>query len=151
MPEKTYFKPNRTKVRHFSVCDAARVARYAVRDDGSPEEVLACIARGLGFTHISLSRPTSLEAAALPDVIKRLPEFLEKALVLLKILIKKYPWLPFLKDIIDTIQGILKIADKILELTGPEQKKVGDVIDKNKCDCKKENMKRTLLLEKPTR
>jgi hypothetical protein len=145
MPTKTYYKPNRKEVRHFSVCDAARVARYAVRDDGSPEEVLACIAKGLGFTHISLSRPTSVEAASLPDVIKKIPEVLEKVLVILKILIKKYPWLPFVKDVVSAINDLLSIVDKFLELTGPKQKPVDEVIDHEKCDCKTQK-----LLPKPS-
>jgi len=60
MTVKTYNKPNRTKIRTFTSCDVARIAREVVRDEGStPEEVLACIAKGLGFTHISLSRTTN--------------------------------------------------------------------------------------------
>lgn len=140
MPVKTYYKPNRTKPRYFKMCDAARIAREVVRDNpgDTPEEVLACIAKGLGFTHISLSRPTSVQASALPAVIIRnLPALLEKLSEVITILIKRYGWLlPFLKDIVDGIDRIRKIIDKVIELTEPKQSPVDDVIAPGKCNCK---------------
>jgi len=42
--------------RYFSSCDCARVARNVVDDRGvSPESVVACVAKGLGFTYLGLS------------------------------------------------------------------------------------------------
>lgn len=42
--------------RYFSSCDCARVARNVVEDrDVSPESVIACVAKGLGFTYLGLS------------------------------------------------------------------------------------------------
>jgi len=147
MAIKTYNKPNRTQpypLRYFKQCDAARVAREVIKRDpqSTPEQVLACVAKGLGFTHISLSRTTSVEASILPAVIRNLPVLVEKALTLLRALVKKYGWLlPFVKDLLNLLEKIKKIVDDILRLTEPRQERVDDVIDGEKCKCKKTSSK----------
>lgn len=47
-------KPNRKYKRYFKPCDVARIARNC-RDDNNltGEQVIACVAKGLGFSHIS--------------------------------------------------------------------------------------------------
>lgn len=137
MPIVCRVKPNRTKARLFSSCDAARIAREVVKDDKSltPEQVLACIAKGMGFTHISLSRLTVVESGISLDKKTILPLVLslEKGLILLSKkgrIVKQFlaPLLVILKKIID-IAGRVDIAE-------PPQANVDDVIVKGKCDCK---------------
>jgi len=148
MPTKTYYKPNRTKPRLFKVCDAARIAREVVRDDPetTPEEVLACIAKGFGFTHISLSRPRVVAGSLLPTVVRNLPAIIEKLTELIVILIKRYGWLaPFFKDIVDALDKLRKIIDALTK-DDPPQSPVDEVINSEKCNCKKTETK---LLDKP--
>lgn len=136
MVQKCYNKPNRTKKRTFSTCDAARIAREVVRDEpeATPETVLACIAKGFGFTHISLSRIRMVESGiGLGKVpIKPAVIILEKALIKLsKIdLFKKA-----LGPILIAVKKIIDLADKI-DTIDPPQKEVDDVIDKERCKCK---------------
>lgn len=151
MPQKTYYKPNRTKPRHFKTCDAARVAREVLRFDTetTPEEVLACIALGLGFTHISLSRVVAVEASLFPKVIRNLPAIVERLIEVLAALIKKYSWLkPILKEIIDDLVVAKKLVDKFLELTEPKQELCINVINRDKCACKREVPKTLLIGQK---
>jgi hypothetical protein len=118
------------------MCDAARVAREVVRDnDDTPEEVLACIAKGLGFTHISLSRPTVVQSG-FPEVIAELPAVLEKLIVILKILMKKYSWLiPLVKNLVDILDKGKSLWDKLVDL--PKQILVTEAVH-GKCQCKME-------------
>ncbi len=148
MPQKTYYKPNRTKIRHFKTCDAARVAREVLRFDSetTPEEVLACIAMGLGFTHISLSRVQVVEASLVPAVIRNFPALIEKFIVILANLIKKYSWLkPYLKEAIEDLMIAKKLVDKFIEMTEPKQELCINVINREKCACKKEVPNRPLI------
>jgi len=63
MPKKCYYKPNRSSPRYFSACDAGRIAQQVVDDRLIPKEiVLACVAKALGFTTISLPKPDVVEA-----------------------------------------------------------------------------------------
>lgn len=130
-------KQKRNKRRSFSACDAARVARQAVYDDPdmTPEIVLACIAKGMRFRYISLSRVEVVESGiSLSKVdprlavlaIKKVVELIEKGPPLLKKLIG--PMIPALKKAIDYLQ-------KIDTIDAP-QKDVDDVIPKGKCECK---------------
>jgi hypothetical protein len=139
MPVKTYDKPNRSKPRYFKMCDAARIAREVVRDNpgDTPEEVLACIAKGFGFTHISLSRISVVEGSLFPVPIRGLPALIAGIIVALQALLKKYGYLlPVLKDIISLLQKITNILDKWLSEKEPDQAKVDDVISEGKCKCK---------------
>lgn len=137
MAQKCYNKPNRTRVRTFTACDAARIAREVVRDDKetTPEEVLACIAKGFGFTHISLSRVRVVESSIILTKIPikptltllgKLLEVLTKRSDLLKRLLG--PSLAALKKAID-------LADKI-DTIDPPQAEVDQVINPQKCRCK---------------
>jgi hypothetical protein len=55
MTLKCYSKPNRTTPRRFTPCDAARIAREAAKSNNLENvQVLACVAKGLGFTYISI-------------------------------------------------------------------------------------------------
>jgi len=137
MPTVTYYKPNRTRIRTFKTCDAVRVCREVLsHDDTTPEELLACIAKSMGFTHISLSRPTSVTASALPNVIKNLPAILTTVINALKLLAKQYGWLAvILKDLIDLLDKVRKLIDEFRSDV-PDQALVDDVINKDKCNCK---------------
>lgn len=137
MPQKCYEKPNRTRVRVFTACDAARIAREVVRDDTetTPEEVLACIAKGFGFSHISLSRVRVVESAISLDKKAIMPLLL----TLLKLIEKGRQKAGVLKDFLGPIFVILKkIIDAVdnIKTLDPPQQEVDDVISPSKCKCK---------------
>jgi hypothetical protein len=150
MPNKTYYVPNRTQRRYFKMCDAARVAREVVaHNDDTPEEVLACIARGLGFTHISLSRTRVVESniATIPS---RLPALITSIILLIQSLVKRYGWLaPILKKLLDIKKAWDDIAD-FLKVKDPPSAKVEEVFG-SKCKCKKEVSSTPLLLKAITK
>ncbi len=129
-------RPNRTKRRYFSSCDAARIAREVVRDDTetTPEEVMACIAKGFGFTHVSLSRTTVVESSILTKIpVKPTLTILQK---LIEALIRKYPWLKTgTGPIIVALKRAIELADKV-DILEPPQAEVDKVINKEKCKCK---------------
>lgn len=134
MTTKTIYYPNRTKKRYFSMCDAARIAREVVKDRGdTPEEVLACIAKGLGFTHISLSRTRVMEGKILA-VLTKLPAILLPIIALVRVLAKRYGWLlPILKKLLE----LKKAWDEVKNLfdSTPPSAKVESVFG-DKCKCK---------------
>lgn len=137
MPQKCYFKPNRTAKRYFSACDAARIARQVVQDDPetTPEEVLACIAKGFGFTHISLSRIRVVESAVNLDKKAILP--LLKGLM--KIIEKGRARAGVLKDFLGPIAVIMKkVLDMVdrIDILEPPQEEVDKAINPLKCRCK---------------
>jgi len=137
MPLVCRVKPNRTKPRLFSSCDAARIAREVVKDDKSltPEQVLACIAKGMGFTHISLSRLTVVESGINLDKKTILPLVLslEKGLIELS---KKTKLIgQFLAPLLVILKKIIDIAGRV-DIAEPPQAAVDDVIVKGKCECK---------------
>jgi len=139
MPTVTYFKPNRKRIRTFKTCDAVRVCREVLsHDETTPEELLACIARSMGFTHISLSRPTTVQQQLIsPAVIANLPALIESAIAALLLLAKKYGWLAaLLKDLIDGLDKIRKIIERLTEDL-PTQVLVDEAINPSKCNCKK--------------
>lgn len=137
MPKVYIQRPNRTRIRYFTSCDAARIAREVVRDDPetTPEEVLACIAKGFGFSHISLSRVRVVESGISLDKKAIMPLLL----TLLKLIEKGRSRAGVLKDFLGPIFVILKkvidMIDKIKTLD-PPQKEVDDVISRSKCRCK---------------
>jgi len=137
MPKVYIQRPNRTRVRYFTSCDAARIAREVVRDDPetTPEEVLACIAKGFGFSHISLSRIRAVESGISLDKKAIMPLLL----TLLKLIEKGRASSQLLKDFLGPLFVILKkiidMVDKIKTLDPPQQE-VDDVIDPRKCRCK---------------
>jgi hypothetical protein len=116
------------------MCDAARIAREVVKDRGdTPEEVLACIAKGLGFTHISLSRTRVMEGNILA-VLTKLPAILTPLIVLIRVLAKRYGWLlPILKKLLE----LKKAWDDVMDLfdSTPPSVKVESAFG-DKCKCK---------------
>jgi len=138
MPLKCYNKPNRTRVRTFKVCDAARIAREVNKDDGNmtPEIIMACIAKGFGFTHISLSRPGTVVVSAinLSKTTTLLRKGVEAALSLSRKLdIKSISNL--LIRAIEIIDAIDILIDGIFQQPG--QERVDDVLPEGVCQCKK--------------
>lgn len=137
MPDVIINRPNRKNIRTFSSCDVARIAREVVRDESeaTPETVLACIAKGFGFTHISLSRIRTVESGISLDKKAIMPLLL----TLLKIIEKGRARAGLLKEFLGPIFVILKkiidMVDKIKTLD-PPQAEVDDVIDPNRCKCK---------------
>jgi len=136
MPKVCINRPNRTGRRYFTACDAARIAREVVRDDPetTPEEVLACIAKGFGFTHVSLSRLRVVESAVILTKIPIKPTLLllEKLLVRLA---RTDTFKKLLGPILATIKKAIELADKI-DTIDPPQAEVDDVINPGKCRCK---------------
>lgn len=51
-----FYRSPRKKSRIYKPCDVARIAVYCSNDnpDVTKEQLLACVAKSLGFTHISL-------------------------------------------------------------------------------------------------
>ena len=89
MPRVCYIRPNRKRPRYFKPCDVARIAQNCLDDsDGSvtAEQLLAVVAKQLGFTHISLSvdprsvddKSTSLLIDKLEAMRDSLNRFLKK-------------------------------------------------------------------------
>ncbi len=137
MPVVCITRPNRSKKRTFKPCDVARIAREVVRDDPetTPEEVLGCIAKGFGFTHISLSRLRAVESGVnLGKVpIKPVLTLLEK---LIQNLAKRSEaFKKALGPVAVALKKLIDIADKI-DTIDPPQAEVDDVINKEKCKCK---------------
>jgi len=135
MPLVCINRPNRTRRRHFSACDAARIAREVVNDDPdtTPEEVLACIAKGFGFTHISLSRLRVVESSIIKP--KHALVILKKSIPLLEKLLNKFPWLKWLGPLVPALKKALDFISKI-DTLDPPQAEVDDAINKEKCKCK---------------
>jgi hypothetical protein len=134
MTTKTIYYPNRTKKRYFSMCDAARIAREVVKDRGdTPEEVLACIAKGMGFTYISLSRLTEVEAGLITT--KQLPLLVKTVIKGLEYLTNKFRLLkPFLAPLLVILKKIYDLVNKI-DVAEPPQERVENVVG-DKCRCK---------------
>jgi len=140
MPLVCINRPNRTKRRYFKACDAARIAREVVRDDPetTPEEVLACIAKGFGFTHVSLSRLRVVESSIIKP--KHALVILQKSIPLLEKLLNKFPWLRWLGPLVPALKKALDFINKV-DTLDPPQTEVDDVINKEKCNCDKEKNK----------
>jgi hypothetical protein len=137
MPKVTINRPNRSRRRYFKACDAARIAREVVRDDpdSTPEEVLACIAKGFGFTHISLSRQRAVESAISLDK-RAIKPLVVNLIKLIQFLSKKSRLLKeFLAPLLVVAKKIMDIVGKI-DTLDPPQAEVDDVINKLKCQCK---------------
>ena len=137
MPKVCIERPNRTNKRYFTSCDVARIAREVVRDDPqtTPEEVLACIAKGFGFTHVSLSRLRVVESGISLDKKAILPVLL----TLLKLIEKGGTLGRRLKEFLAPLLVVLKKAIEIasrVETLDPPQGEVDDVINPGKCRCK---------------
>jgi len=137
MPNVVINRPNRTKRRYFRACDAARIAREVVKDDPetTPEEVLACIAKGFGFTHVSLSRLRVVESG-IQIRPKDVVVLTKTALTLLEKIAVKFPRVG---KILGPIVAALKKAGDYLQkidTIDPPQQEVDDVINKLKCNCK---------------
>lgn len=119
-----FYRPHRTRVRHFKPCDAARVAKSVV-DTGmvTPEVVLACIAGKLGFTHISLSRESTVQAGVniskQVNIIKLGIQFLKRSL-------EKFNF-PKLIAILDSLANAIQAIEDFITLDPPSEK-VEDVL-----------------------
>jgi hypothetical protein len=137
MTLKCYNKPNRKNPRYFSACDCARIAKQVIQDRNlTPEQVLACVAKNLGFTHISLSRQASAPVEASVD--------LAKATTLIRIFIlgvERIAKIFHITTILKRIGPILEALDVLEELLedifdAPRQEPVDDVVDDSFCKCK---------------
>jgi hypothetical protein len=90
MPRVCYNKPNRKAKRFFKPCDVARIAQNCIDDSNgtvTPAQLLATVAKQLGYTHISVAvkKGTVLEPSResqLVDILEKmrdgLNEFLRK-------------------------------------------------------------------------
>lgn len=73
MPYRQVYYPNRTKIRHFTEKDVARIAKYAVRDGANPVKVLAAIAASLGLgASICVTAKSIRSALSLTAFLKKL-------------------------------------------------------------------------------
>lgn len=137
MPQKCYNKPNRTKKRVFTACDAARIAREIVKDDQetTPEEVLACIAKGFGFSHVSLSRVRVVESAVIFTKIPIKPTLTILGKLLEKLAERSNLLKRLLGPSLAALKKAIELADKI-DTIDPPQAPVDEVINPQKCRCK---------------
>jgi hypothetical protein len=122
--------------RYFTSCDAARIARNVVADRNErPEEVLACIAKGLGFTHISLSRPPDVVQSGVNISKGTIKTTITLTKKLLETIARKFP--SFARRI-STIIEALDVAERVLDklLDNPPSERVEDVLPPGKCNCK---------------
>lgn len=72
----------KNKPRFFTSCDCARVARNVVTDQNiSPESVIACTAKGFGFTELGLSRRAIGPVSGVEQQIDDIKSMLGLALV----------------------------------------------------------------------
>jgi len=137
MPQVVITRANRTRKRYFKACDAARIAREVVRDDPdtTPEEVLACIAKGFGFTHVSLSRLRVVESG-INIRPKDVVVLTKTALTLLEKIAVKFPRIG--KILGPVVAALKKAGDYLqkIDTIDPPQQEVDDVINKLKCNCK---------------
>jgi len=122
--------------RYFSACDAARIARNVVDDrKTTPESVLACIAKGLGFTHISLSRENRVQESGVnisKGTVSVVINLLKRVIGLTKTRLPSIAKL--LGPILDFLVNLADLIDRLLEQ--PAQERVEDVIRPGECNCK---------------
>lgn len=145
MTLKCYNKPNRTKPRHFSACDAARIAREVVKDDDriTPEMVMACIAKGFGFTHVSIERGPDAEPTVVAAQIN-----LTKSVGVIKVVVEGLQKIATALRLSQFSNGLAKIivfldslADALdLIFDSPQQEPVDDVLPEGFCQCKKKEV-----------
>jgi len=100
-----------------------------------PEEVLACIAKGLGFTHISLSRDRDVVEAGVnlsKGTIQAAIKVLKNALFVIK---RSFPSIAAkIGAIIELLDKLERLIDRLLD--NPPQERVEDVLPPGKCVCK---------------
>ncbi len=122
--------------RLFTSCDAARIARNVVVDRNErPEEVLACIAKGLGFTHISLSRPTEVVEANVILSKGTIKTSISLTKRLLKTIANRFPtFAARIAAILEFLDKLERVLDKILD--NPPSERVEDVLPPGKCQCR---------------
>jgi hypothetical protein len=115
----------------------ARIAREVVRDDQetTPEEVLACIAKGFGFTHVSLSRLRVVESAVIFTKIPIKPTLTILGKLLEKLAEKSNLFKRLLGPALVALKKAIELADKI-DTIDPPQAEVDSVINPMKCRCK---------------
>jgi hypothetical protein len=136
MAEKCYKKPNRKRIRTFKTCDGVRIAKeIVVDDDTTPEALLACIAKGLGFTHISLSRVRVVESSLLPSpgaVVSAARAIIR----LIESWVVRYERPLAIIRALTTIKQAIEDLISLVESGAPRQERVENVIDSGKCKCK---------------
>lgn len=143
-PEKT--------PRYFTSCDAARIARNVVNDRKlTPEQVLACVAKGLGFTHISLrsESQTVVESGVSlsKDVKKAGFDLIKIVLKSAKLVIPKRfsTLLGRIGAILEFLDRVERFLDRIFE--NPPQERVEDVLKDSDCRCKGDKENNTATVE----
>lgn len=136
MPKVCRYKPNRTFPRLFSSCDAARIAReVAKQKKDTPEEIMACIAKGLGFTHISLSRSGTVVESRVTLSKGTIQSAINGLKIVLSIVKSRFPSIAArIAAIIDALDKVSRFIDSILD--NPRQERVEDVLPEGKCKCK---------------
>jgi len=128
---------NRTVPRYFTACDAARIARQVTLDRNvPPESVIACIAKGYGYTHILLRKgETALDIDIGSRSARRtLSEFVDLSKKVPAV-IKIFPWVRAILRIAETIDVILDLIDVI---QGDQGRPVDELIEPGTCNCKRE-------------
>ena len=101
MPKVCYYKPNRSKIRHFSDRDVGRIARYAIRDGADPISLLAAVLSAVGWGgYICKAAKVMASIKILLDVLVRvggalaLAKLIDRLIQLLsRNLLFKLPWL----------------------------------------------------------
>lgn len=137
MPYRQVYYPNRTKIRHFTEKDVARIAKYAVRDGANPVKVLAAIAAALGLgASICVTAQSIRSALSLTAFLKKLAVSMAVG-QLIKVLIQIFMGaklkappglnlilaivivsLVLIDSVLDSITVLIKNRDDMLGITG---------------------------------
>lgn len=146
---KCYLKPARKERRVFKTCDAVRICREVLAEDAetTPEELLACIAKSLGFTHISLSRVRTVQSGALARVSAALLlkgviiilDTIIKAVEAIQALLSRFPFVSRVIVVIELLLEAKRVIEKIVDIFSeppPDQVPVNEALNPNKCNCK---------------
>ena len=122
--------------RFFKPCDVARIARNCVSDNNlTEEEVLACVAKGLGFSHISLSRRAPVVAAGVSLSKGQVRTGVNLIKSVLNAIKNRFP------SLLGRIGAILEFLDKLERVidalvNAPDQRRVEDATRPGTCECK---------------
>lgn len=138
---KTYYKPNRSKPRYFTACDAARIAEQVVNDQNlTPEQVLACIAGKLGFTHISMSRTDGFDVVQGNVSLSKTVSLIKTAVLFIQKVAEKLN----IKLIVQKIGYIIELLDALeraLDIFQPDQETVENIVNDSFCKCVNDKLK----------
>lgn len=147
MPKKCYYKPNRTKPRYFKPCDVTRIAQNCVKDNKlPPQEVLACVALGLGFKYVALDRVKQDETVDAKAVdLSKTVTLAKRAVVFVQGLLYRLKQ----RDLAAKLGAVIEVLDRVVQFldrtffrpTTADAEKIADSFGNCNCKWRKKNGK----------